>query len=114
MDDPNLESLEERIKKAQQHHNPPKSNDDSRAGMQAGVELVGAIAIACAIGYGLDQWLGTQPLFIILMFFLGVATGFYNVYRVTQNLGTNVGHSGLSDEKKKATTSLNNEESTKD
>ena len=72
-----------------------KSDDNemqSRQGIQAGIELVGAIFIPSAIGYGIDQWLGTQPAFMLILFFLGICTGFYNVYRVTQNLGTAVGN----------------------
>lgn len=87
-------------------------NENSREGVQAGIELVGAIFVGGAIGYGLDYWLDTKPLFMITLFFLGVFTGFYNVYRVTQNLGTGVGvsknskkahNSDLSDEIKDAT-----------
>ena len=28
---------------------------------------------------------------MIILFFLGICTGFYNVYRMTQNLGTGIG-----------------------
>lgn len=65
---------------------------ESKQGIQAGVELVGAIFIPTAIGYGLDQWLDTKPAFMLILFFLGICTGFYNVYRITQNMGTAVGN----------------------
>ncbi|MFP4313193.1 MAG: AtpZ/AtpI family protein [Alphaproteobacteria bacterium] len=72
-----------------------KKNEDkeaeSRQGIQAGIELVGAIFIPTAMGYGLDQWLETTPAFMLILFFLGICTGFYNVYRINQNMGTAVG-----------------------
>lgn len=64
---------------------------ESKQGIQAGIELVGAIFLPTAIGYMLDQWLDTQPAFMLILFFLGICTGFYNVYRITQNMGTAVG-----------------------
>jgi ATP synthase protein I len=84
----------EAVKQAQQ--------SDSRAGIQVGVELVGAIVVCTAIGYGLDSWLGTKPLFLILLFFIGVFVGFYNVYRISQNLGSAVGYSRLHQTEKNA------------
>jgi ATP synthase protein I len=81
------ESLRKKARQAQEA--------DSRAGMQAGVELVVAVIAGTAIGYGLDSWLGTKPLFLLIMFFLGVCTGFYNVYRISQNMGTAVGNKSL-------------------
>lgn len=94
--DNELQSLQDKINAARGLKKVPQSsakNENSREGVQAGIELVVAIFAGGAIGYGLDQWLDTQPLFMIILFFLGVATGFYNVYRVTQNLGTAVGSS---------------------
>lgn len=107
-----LQSLQDKIKAArrQKAEGVKAPASDSRQGMQAGIELAGAIFISTAIGYGLDSWLGTKPAFLLIFFFLGVCTGFYNVYRLTQNLGTAVGvkksgDSGLSEEKKDAKSS---------
>lgn len=66
-------------------------DDQSRQGIQAGVELVGAIFIPTAIGYFIDGYFETRPLFMLILFFLGICTGFYNVYRISQNMGTAVG-----------------------
>jgi len=33
------------------------------------------------LGFWLDKWLGTMPLFLIVFFFLGFAAGFMNIYR---------------------------------
>ena len=97
-----FEELEAKIQKARQTDAPSpqqiqKSVDESnsRAGIQAGIELVGSIGAGALIGLGLDHWLGTKPAFFLIMFFVGICTGFYNVYRVTQGLGSAVGFSQL-------------------
>lgn len=87
-----LEDLSRRIKSLQHEtgHEPkqtpaPEGGDDANAsGMRAGLELAAPIFGGGAIGYGLDHWLGTLPLFLLIFFFLGVATGFYNVYKLTR------------------------------
>jgi len=51
-------------------------------GMRVGVELVAALAVAVAIGWALDHWLHTLPLFLIVFVLLGGAAGILNVWRV--------------------------------
>lgn len=117
--DNDLDKLNEKLRKArgtdEASIQKQKSEDNemqSKQGIQAGVEFVGAIFIPSAVGYGIDQWLDTQPLFMLILFFLGIFTGFYNVYRLSQKLGTGVGNktcekveeNGLHSEKKDAKT----------
>lgn len=104
----------ETVKKAAEE----QAEKESKQGIQAGIELVGAIFIPTAIGYGLDQWLGTQPAFMLALFFLGIFTGFYNVYRLMNNMGTAVGNktckkveeNGLHSDEKDAKTSPENKD----
>lgn len=51
------------------------------AGVQVGVELVAGVIGGGLIGYGLDHWLDTWPVFFLVMFFLGAAAGMLNAYR---------------------------------
>jgi len=51
-------------------------------GLRVGVELVSALAVAVAIGWGLDHWLHTLPLFLIVFVLLGGAAGIANVWRI--------------------------------
>ncbi len=51
-------------------------------GMRVGVELVSALALAVAIGWLLDRWLHTTPVFIAVFVVLGGAAGVANVWRV--------------------------------
>jgi ATP synthase protein I len=50
-------------------------------GLQVGVELVAGVAGGGLIGYGLDRWFETWPLWFIVFFFLGAAAGMLNAYR---------------------------------
>jgi ATP synthase protein I len=51
------------------------------AGLRVGVELVSALAVAVAIGWLLDRWLHTLPLFLVIFVLLGGAAGLLNVWR---------------------------------
>lgn len=51
-------------------------------GMRVAVELVSALAFAVAIGWGLDRWLHTAPVFMALFVLLGGAAGVLNVWRL--------------------------------
>jgi len=51
-------------------------------GFRAGVEVVSALVVGIAIGYGLDRWLGTWPWLFLLFFVAGSAAGVLNVYRL--------------------------------
>ncbi len=50
--------------------------------MRVGVELVAAVVVGLAIGWALDGWLKTRPLFLVLFVFLGGAAGIVNVWRL--------------------------------
>jgi ATP synthase protein I len=61
---------------------PSKSSLGSLGALSAvGIGFVLAVIIGFGIGYVLDRWLGTSPLFVIVFFFLGVAAGIVNVVR---------------------------------
>jgi F0F1-type ATP synthase assembly protein I len=49
-----------------------------------GFAFVFAIVLGFGGGYLLDGWLGTKPWFSFLGFFLGLAAGVLNVYRIMQ------------------------------
>ncbi len=51
-------------------------------GLRVGVELLSAMVVAVGIGWALDWWLHTRPLFIALFVLLGGAAGVLNVWRV--------------------------------
>lgn len=66
----------------------PKSSLGSVGALSAvGIAFVLAVFFGFLIGYGLDRWLGTSPLFMIVFFFLGVAAGVVNVIRTAAAVG---------------------------
>jgi ATP synthase protein I len=89
------ESFEARLRSARERQglDPPvsdaaKSAGDGSApsalgvGTRVGVELVSAMVVALAIGWGLDRWLHTSPAFLVLFVLLGGAAGIANVWRL--------------------------------
>jgi ATP synthase protein I len=49
--------------------------------LRVGVEMVSALLVAVAIGWGLDRWLGTRPILLAVFVLLGGAAGVLNVWR---------------------------------
>jgi len=52
--------------------------------MRVGMEIVASTMIGLGIGYFLDVWLGTRPLFLLMFFLFGACAGFLNLYHVLQ------------------------------
>ncbi len=113
MDDDNLRALEDKINKARGLKEPTEQekkkiaeDENAKAGIHAGIEFVGAILLSSLIGYGLDNWLGTSPAFFLSLFFLGIMTAFYGVYKITVTSSPkpngSVGFSQLPSEEKNA------------
>ena len=51
-------------------------------GMRVGIELVSALVVGVGIGWLLDHWLHTTPVFIAVFVLLGGAAGVLNVWRI--------------------------------
>lgn len=69
----------------------PISREDIRLIGQlstVGLSFVLALILGFGGGYLLDGWLGTTPWLTFLGFFLGLAAGIVNVYRVMQLAGS--------------------------
>jgi ATP synthase protein I len=45
-------------------------------------EFVAAVIVGAFIGWQLDKWLGTSPVFLLIFLLFGTAAGFWNVYRI--------------------------------
>ena len=102
-----LKDLDARLRAARAEHHVD-GPDSARAengkaqnmAWRIAVEMVVAVAFGGGIGWLLDTWLGSMPIFLILFFLLGAGAGFRNVYRVAQAInraawdedqGTNAG-----------------------
>lgn len=84
-----LEDLKTRIEAARRDATGETGARDGQApasglgdAMRIGVEFVSAIGVASLLGWAFDQWLDTRPFGLIVMFILGAAAGFMNVYRL--------------------------------
>lgn len=112
-DDPKLQKLDQELKAAraeyEKDYNPKQDPNDENVGVgaRAGVELVGAVIGGALIGYGLDYVFKTSPIFFLIFAILGIITGFYNIYKITMNVGTSVGFRGLKNRSKDAKQSAN-------
>ncbi len=51
-------------------------------GLRVGLELVSALVVAVAIGYGLDMLFDTKPILTVVFIPVGGAAGVMNVYRL--------------------------------
>jgi ATP synthase protein I len=60
-------------------------------GLRIGIEMVVSVAVGAGIGYFIDNWAETTPLFMIVFLFLGFAAGIMNVLRIARGLDEAVG-----------------------
>lgn len=51
-------------------------------GFRALAEFVAAVAVGGLLGWQFDVWLGSSPLCLIALLALGMAAGFWNVYKI--------------------------------
>ncbi|HUO93723.1 MAG TPA: AtpZ/AtpI family protein [Rhizomicrobium sp.] len=49
-------------------------------------ELVVAVAFGGGLGWALDRWLGTKPIFLLVLVLLGAAAGIRNVMRAAAEI----------------------------
>ena len=88
-------SFEERLKAARSRQGldapPPLTGRDTGGiggmspwgiGLRVGIELVSALVVAVAIGWGLDRLFGTRPILMAVFVLLGGAAGVLNVWRL--------------------------------
>ncbi len=92
-----LNDLDSRIKAARgpEEQEPPGRGRGTQSGLgqglRIGIELVVSVAVGAGLGYFIDGWAGTRPLFMIVFVFLGFAAGVMNVLRIVRGLDEAVG-----------------------
>jgi ATP synthase protein I len=83
-------------KRTEQENGKRAGDDQAAAGQQTGraiatgfrivTELAAGVIVGCVMGWYLDAWLGTTPLFLIVFIALGTAAGFWNMMRIGTGL----------------------------
>ena len=55
-------------------------------------ELLAGLLIGTSLGWLIDNWLNTSPLFLIIFFLLGGAAGILNLWRIITGKGLKIGY----------------------
>lgn len=92
------EELEQKIRQAREKQSavePASKGKSAPAGsgqaLRAATDLVAALVVGGFLGYWLDRWLDTKPWGMIILFFLGFAAGFLNIYRAQMGQDFKIG-----------------------
>lgn len=84
-----LQSLTERLNALKKQRSGGNASDESTAsfgrwlwiGFNVVSDLIAGVVCGLGIGYGLDRWLGTRPVFIAVFLIFGCAGGLLNAVR---------------------------------
>ena len=68
-----------------------KNKDTLNIYYRVGTELLAGLIIGAGMGWVVDQWINTTPLFLIIFFIIGGIAGIYNLWRVLTGKGLNMG-----------------------
>ncbi|MCJ8323179.1 MAG: AtpZ/AtpI family protein [Hyphomicrobiales bacterium] len=79
-----LKDFDEKLKRAKKPKQVKEKSEHNQAMSNAykyATELLAGFAIGAVMGWSLDKWLETKPLFMIMFIFLGAAAGIFNVVK---------------------------------
>jgi ATP synthase protein I len=84
-----LRALEQRIEALRQQDSAkarPQAPTAGEIGLRFATELVSAVIVGAAIGWGLDWLFGTRPILTIAFFIVGAGAGIINVNRASKEI----------------------------
>ncbi len=85
-----LDKLQSKIDAVKAHHAEAEAPSGKRPdAMRMSIEIVAGVLIGSLIGYQLDHYFDTLPIFFIICFFLGVAAGALNLYKLATSTDEN-------------------------
>ena len=80
-----LEIAKKNVKKKQFTNQSSNAASLGKA-LKISTELVASVVVGSTLGFILDNWFGTKPLFIICFFFIGVIAGILNVIKSAKKM----------------------------
>jgi ATP synthase protein I len=90
MSDKEIHNLSSKISKLKSEHPdlaPPAAKikkSDNVKGEHVLAELVAGLLFGLFLGYAIDSYFDTKPLFMIILIILGLAGSFYNIYKAVR------------------------------
>ncbi len=103
-----LDDLDAKLKEAQgkyEQQNPSAPSVYSKEmnlGIRAFMEMLGVLLGSGLMGWALDAYFDTTPTLLIVFVILGIVAAFFNLYKLSRNLGTAIGSNRLQSEEKAA------------
>jgi ATP synthase protein I len=86
--DARLTSLDERLRQAQRAEakrtGVARPDENTRLGQRVLGELIGAPFGGAVVGFVIDRFAGTKPLFMLLLLFAGFGIGIRNIIRISK------------------------------
>lgn len=90
--------LTARVDKARRALAPDDGSGDKGRGnaisvaFRLGIELIAGLVVGVGMGWLLDEWLGTSPIFLLIFFVFGAAAGILGVIRTARQINVSEGH----------------------
>ena len=110
-----LDDLDARLDAAKARHeklNPVAPSGYAREMnlcIRAFMEMLGVLLGSGLMGWALDAYFETTPTMLIIFVILGIVAAFFNLYKLSRNLGTAIGSNSLQTEEKDANKRSQNE-----
>jgi len=87
--DEKLATIKKSYKKTLDNKESSKRGNQIGFAFRLATELVAGFVVGGLIGWYLDKWLGTLPIFLFLFFALGAAAGVSNIIKTAKKLNSN-------------------------
>ena len=88
---PNLNSLDAKLKAARERNKgpgeasgPTPGSSGLGLGSRLSVEIITSLLAGLGLGWVIDHYAGTQPLFMLVLMFLGLGLGVYHVMLISK------------------------------
>ena len=85
---PSLKDFSERLRAARENQEQAREirGPSRQYGLayRVAIERAAGLAVGAGLGWALDRWLGTRPVFLVVLALMGFAAGVLNAWRAAQ------------------------------